>query len=263
MPKRKIEIIHKASGFLVINKPPGVSVTKDRTGDDDILTILRKQMPDEKDLRLVHRLDKFTSGVMIVATTKQAQSTFSSMFEKRKIKKTYLAIVNGYIAKPSDTIAAPLAHSRKNPHLMRVDRKRGKPAITKYNLLADFGMVALLAVEPITIRTHQIRIHLSHKAMPLAIDPLYGSDRPIMLSDFKAGFYMKKSKPEVPLIDRLTLHAYQIEIPPLGDDPTTFIAGLDKKFAATVKMLTKHNPNGPDAFLDKEQYSAILNTLPI
>jgi 23S rRNA pseudouridine1911/1915/1917 synthase len=115
MPKRKIEIIHKAPGFLVINKPAGISVTKDRTGDEDLLARLRVQLPDENDLRLVHRLDKFTSGVMIIATSSGTQSAFSSMFEKRKIKKTYLAIVNGYIAHRSGTINAPLAHSRKNP----------------------------------------------------------------------------------------------------------------------------------------------------
>jgi 23S rRNA pseudouridine1911/1915/1917 synthase len=146
---------------------------------------------------------------------------------------------------------------------MCIAPKKGKPAVTDYRLLADFGMVALLAVEPVTGRTHQIRIHMVHKSMPLAIDPLYGATRPIMLSDFKSRFNLKRGKAEIPLIDRLTLHAYQVEIPPIEDEPTIYVARLDKKFAATIKMLTKHNSRGPDAFLDKEQYSAILDARPI
>lgn len=262
MPKRKIEIIHKAHDLLVINKPPGVSVTKDRSGADDLLMLLRLQLPDENELRLVHRLDKFTSGVMLVATSPQSQSKLSSMFEKRLIKKTYLAIVTGFIANQTGTINAPLAHSRKNPQLMQVDTRRGKPAVTKYRLLADFGLAALLAVEPVTGRTHQIRIHMANKAMPLVIDPLYGSPRPIMLSDFKAGFTFKKGATETPLIDRLTLHAYSIEIPSAGSAPAQYIAPLDKKFAAAIKMLTKHNSKGPEAFLNKDHLSAILDARP-
>jgi 23S rRNA pseudouridine1911/1915/1917 synthase len=262
MPKRNIEIIHKAPGLLIINKPAGISVTKDRSGADDLLMLLRQQLPDEDDLRLVHRLDKFTSGVMLIATSPESQSKLSSMFEKQLIKKTYLAIVTGFIANQTGTINAPLAHNRKNPQLMRVDRKRGKPAVTHYRLLADFGLAALLAVEPLTGRTHQIRIHLADKAMPLAVDPLYGSNRPIMLSDFKPGFIFKKGWTETPLIDRLTLHAYRIEIPSAEPAASEYIAPLDKKFAAAIKMLTKHNSKGPEAFLNKDHFSAILSARP-
>jgi 23S rRNA pseudouridine1911/1915/1917 synthase len=123
-------------------------------------------------------------------------------------------------------------------------------------------MVALLAVEPITGRTHQIRVHLKSIALPLAIDPLYGSTRPIMLSDFKPDFRLKKGKTETPLIDRLTLHAYQLEIPLTDTKPTTYIAKLDKKFAATIKALAKHNPKGPDAFFNPDHPFAILNAMP-
>ena len=145
---------------------------------------------------------------------------------------------------------------------MRIDPKRGKPAVTNWRLLADFGLVSLLAVQPITGRTHQIRVHLAAKGMPLAIDPLYGATKGIMLSDFKAGYSLSRGKAETPLIERLTLHAYQIDLPPEAACPTRFIAKLDKKFAATLKMLTKHNPKGPEAFPDKELLPAILKTQP-
>ncbi len=257
--KKNIEIVHKDADFIIINKPAGLSVTADRSGADELLTVLRKQLPCEKDLRLVHRLDKLTSGAMLIATTPQAQSRLSSWFEKRVIKKTYLGLVSGVVSTQEGIIDIPLAHSRKDKRLMIVDRKRGKPAITHWRLLADFGLVSLLAVQPVTGRTHQVRVHLASKGLPLAIDPLYGATRPLLLSDFKHGYIRKKGKEEMPLIDRLTLHAYQLEIPSEDSAPLIYTARLDKKFAAAIKMLTKHNPNGPDAFLNQDNLTKILN----
>ena len=146
---------------------------------------------------------------------------------------------------------------------MRTDTKRGKAALTRWHLLAGFGAMALLAAEPVTGRTHQIRVHLKSMAMPLAIDPLYGLERPIMLSDFKPDYRPKRDKAEKPLIDRLTLHAYQIEIPAELDKPTVFIARLDKKFAAVIKALAKYNAKGHDAFLNPEHLSTILAAMPL
>jgi len=260
MAKNKIEIIHQDNDIVVINKPAGISVTADRSGSEDLLPILNRQLAPKEPLRLIHRLDKFISGVMVLAKNLPAQSQYSSWFEKRKIKKTYLALTIGHLVKPSGTIKTPIARSRKDPRIMRIDTKRGKPAITNYQLLADFGSVALLAVEPETERTHQIRVHLAIRDIPLAIDPLYGPTRPIMLSDIKFGYRRKKDIPESPLIDRLTLHAYKLELPRMDNQSVidTYIAALDKKFAAAIKMLTKHNPKGPDAFSKLEDFNNIL-----
>ena len=261
--RNRIEIIHQDVDFIVINKPPRVSVTKDRSGADDLLTILRKQLPAENDLRLVHRLDKYTSGIMLIATSPPAQSKLSSWFEKHKIKKTYLALVSGFTGDNEGKIDSPLAHGKKDDRLMIVDRKRGKPAVTQWQLLADFGMVSLLAVQPVTGRTHQIRVHLASEGLPLAIDPLYGATRPLMLSDFKHGYTFKKEKKETPLIDRLTLHAYQLEIPSEDSAPLIYTAKLEKKFAAAIKMLTKHNPNGPQAFENQDNLTILLDASPL
>ncbi len=262
MSGRHIEIIHEDSQILVVNKPPGISVTGDRSGADDILTVLRRQLPADTELRLVHRLDKYTSGAMIIAKTREAQSAYSSWFEKRRIKKIYLALVTGFVDAEAQTIDTPIARNRKDPRLMRLDPKRGKPAITRYKLLADFGPFCLLAVRPETGRTHQIRIHLAENGIGLAIDPLYGAVAPIMLSDIKHGYKRKPGRVESPLIDRLTLHAYQLEVPTPDAQPTVFIAPLEKKFAATVKMAAKHNPEGPDAFTNPDDLQRILNAQP-
>ena len=262
MPKNAIEIIYQDSNLLIINKPAGISVTSDRSGAKDILAALSKTLPEENDLRIVHRLDKFTSGIMLIAKNRQTQSTLTSQFEKQLIKKTYLALVSGFLPSPTGTIDDPISRNRKDQSVMRID-PRGKPAITNYKLIADFDLISLLAVEPVTERTHQIRLHLARNGFALAIDPIYGSSRPIMLSDFKSGYAVKKGRKEKPLIHRLTLHAWQIEIPALGSAPTKFIAPIDRKFAATIKMLTKYNPKGPDAFIVPENFSAILKARPL
>jgi len=112
----------------------------------------------------------------------------------------------------------------------------------------------------ITGRRHQIRVHLASIGLPLAFDPLYGSTSGVFLSDFKKDYKLGKTKKENPLIERLTLHAYQIEFPNCeAHCPNCFIAGLDKKFAAAIKMLTKHNPKGIDAFTNPEIFSKILH----
>lgn len=269
--KARVQIIYQAcplaqqrdDDVLVINKPSGVSVTKDRSGAAELADILGEQLGQQirSELRLVHRLDKHTSGVMILAKNAETQSRFSSYFERRLVKKTYLALVTGLLPGRQGRIDVPLAQSRKRPGLMCITRKKGKEAVTDWKLLADFRTVALLAVNPVTGRTHQIRVHLPHIGLPLAIDPLYGNSRPLFLSDFKTDYRLAKGRTEKPLIERLTLHAYQIEFlkpePNLSD---CFIAGLDKKFATTIKMLTKHNPNGLDAFTDPDDFSKIVNT---
>jgi RluA family pseudouridine synthase len=262
--KKKIEIIYEDENLIAINKPDGVSVTKDRAGKPDILELLGKQRGGDEKLRLIHRLDKGTSGIMLLAKTLQAQSLFSSGFEKRLFKKTYLALVSGYVSSPKGRIKAPIARSLRDVKQMCISAKRGKEAITDFRLLAEFGIVSLIAAMPVTGRTHQIRVHCANRNMPLAIDPVYGGKRPIMLSDYKAGYGLTRGKIEKPLIERLTLHAYQLELPKTDlTEPMTLVAKPEKKFAATIKMLTKHNPDGPEAFLDYTDFERIVAGEPL
>jgi len=218
---------------------------------------------------------------MILAKNIEAQTRFTGYFKSRHVKKTYLALVTGVVPGRQGRIDAPLAQRDKKAGLMCIGRKKGKEAVTNWKLLADFGAVALLAVSPITGRTHQIRVHLPYIGLPLAIDPLYGSSRSLFLSDFKTDYRLARDQTEKPLIERLTLHAYQlsfrVETPFLlsqestgaesrnliansFNGPEMFIAGLDKKFTATIKMLTKHNPKGADAFVSPDDFSRLINT---
>ena len=260
MPKQVIEIIHEDDEIFVVNKPAGISVTGDRSGLASLPEIFLTQLGGTGQIRLVHRLDKFASGVMIIARSKEVQSRFSSWFEKRLIRKTYLALVRGFLKEKCGTIEARLGHAGRNSRLMRIDRKRGKVAITHWRGLADFGGVCLLAVEPVTGRTHQIRVHLAEEGLPLVADALYGSSNGVMLSDFKSGFRRKKGVDERPLIDRLALHAYQLEVTGAERAETMrFVGRLDRKFTATLKMLAKHNPAGAPGVFDEDDLRAILS----
>ena len=260
MAKTGIEIIYEDSNILVVNKPSGISVTKDRSGEESIIHILQKQLRyPATDLRLVHRLDKAASGAMIMAKNITAQRKLTECFERRLVKKTYLAFVRGVPEGMQGLVQAPVSASRKTPQRMIIDRQKGKDAITQWKLLADFGTIALLAVFPLTGRTHQIRVHLQSIGMPLAVDPLYGSGAALFLSEFKTDYRLGKGQVEKPLIDRLTLHSYQLEFEgTFPNIPGCFVAGLDQKFAATMKMLTKYNPKGREAFVHPEFLTDIL-----
>ena len=263
MKKKTIDIIFENDDLLVINKPTGVSVTADRGGDADLLQLLTPQLTLTEPLRLIHRLDKETSGILLLAKHKDAQARYSRLFSKRRVRKLYLAIVNGPLTRSRGSIKDPIARSQRNPRAMHIHPRLGKPAHTVWKQLADFGGLSLVAAQTITGRTHQIRIHLAHRGMPLAIDPMYGSSRPLMLSAYKSDYRPKHDKDEVPMIDRLTLHAYQLTIP-VGDDnqPQTFVAALDKKFAAAVKLLTKHTKN-TDGFARDTDFQSILAAQPL
>ncbi len=261
MANPNIEIIFENELIIVINKPTGLSVTTDRSGSFFLRDYLEKILAEEvvQSLRLVHRLDKDTSGVLLLAKTKDAQTIFSQAFEKREVRKTYIALVAGIPPAESGTIDAPISSEPTGKNIFRIDKK-GKPATTEWRVLANFGHMSLLAVNPHTGRTHQIRIHLPSIGLNLAVDPMYGSSRGLMLSEFKSKYKHSKLEEEKPLIDRLTLHAYQLEFqnPPSGC-PSLFIAPLDKKFKAAIKMLTKYNPKGPAAFKNLEIYEKILS----
>jgi hypoxanthine phosphoribosyltransferase len=182
------------------------------------------------------------------------------------VQKLYLAIVRGPLPYEGGSIKDPIARSKRNPQAMHVHPRLGKPSHTVWKQLADFGHLALVSAQIITGRTHQIRIHFSHRGMPLAIDPIYGASEPLMLSGFKMAYRAKFEKDEPPLIDRLTLHAYQLTIPvgPEGsEEPRTFTATPDKKFAAAIKLLAKHTAKVAAGFKDPQDLDRILKGEPL
>jgi RluA family pseudouridine synthase len=249
-----MDIIYQDNDIIAINKPAGVSVTHDRGGSESLIEMIQRK-PGYEDTLVIHRLDKDTSGIMIFAKNAESHRRYCQIFEESQARKIYLALVTGRPDEDTGEIDAPIMQSKKDALKMAVDMQKGKESQTRWQLLADFGRLSLVAARPLTGRTHQIRVHFQYAGFPLAIDPLYSGNEPIMLSAFKSNYRLGKYAEEKPLIERLTLCAYELEI-----ENHHFIAPLEKKFKATIKMLTKYSSKGHGAFLNEKHFEEILDS---
>ena len=175
-----VPILHQDSAIIVVNKPPGLVVhpgagQREGTLVNQLLSRFPELASVGDPLRpgVVHRLDKDTSGVMVVARTPAAHASLTKQFAERAVNKTYLALVEGTSAVERGIIDAPVGRHPKRRTAMSVV-SGGKPATTHFTVLEGAGLYTLLQVTPATGRTHQIRVHLSAAGMPIAGDPLYG-----------------------------------------------------------------------------------------
>jgi len=240
MPTRpQIEVIYEDGELLVVNKPAGVLTIPDRQGNPSILDLLAAARPDLPGLRVVHRLDRDTSGVLVLAKTADAQRALCRQFDERAVEKYYLAIVRGEPAEDGGLIDAPMAaHPGRGQRM--VVRASGKAAQTEWQVVERWCGLALLRCRPLTDRQHQIRVHLKHAGMPLLVDELYGSASAFYLSSVKPDYRPSAHHPEWPLIDRLTLHAESVTFThPSRHERLTLMADLPKDFRATLNQLRK------------------------
>ena len=199
-------------------------------------------------IRVVHRLDKDTSGVLLFAKNAEAQRHFSHQFQNNTVEKEYLALVAGSPPADEGEIDAPLARHPTDPKRMSVVRHGGRPARTLWKVEQRFRGLALLRVFPKTGKTHQIRVHLKHAGMPLAVDPLYNSQpasrggkaRGVYLSTIKQGYRPKRGEEETPLIERLTLHAEALAFTAPSGERLRLECPLPKDFRAALNQLRKH-----------------------
>ena len=196
-------------------------------------------------LRVVHRLDKETSGVLLFAKNIAAQRHLSHQFQNNAIAKEYVALVQGRPDGREGDIDAPLAPHPTSPQRMTVF-KHGRPARTLWRVEETFRDFALLRCFPKTGKTHQIRVHLKHAGMPLAVDSLYNPSRDgaapgVFLSQFKRGYRPTRGEDERPLIARLTLHAHRLTFSNVNGEHVTIEAELPKDMRATLNQLRRHS----------------------
>jgi RluA family pseudouridine synthase len=236
---KKVEILYEDEHLLVINKPAGVDSTRGQFSTDSVLDRLSEIRPEIGDeLRLVHRIDRETSGVMILAKTILAQRSLTNQWMEGNVRKTYLALVRGVVEPPTGTIDLPLHNTGKKKE--PVIAGQGKAAITEYQRVEQYRQFALLEVNPRTGRMHQVRVHLASIGLPIVADQIYGSGEPLLLSRFKRSYRPSKHKSQRALIDRLALHANQITVVhPATNQEMTFNADLPKDFKRTVHQLEK------------------------
>ena len=231
-------ILHEDDRIVAVDKPSGLLTLPDRY--DASLPSLKGILTERFGTILtVHRIDRDTSGLVLFARHTEAQRHLSSLFEERSMEKTYLGIVTGSPSTDKGTIDKPIA---EHPHIkgrMAVARK-GKAAITHYDVLERLGRHALMRFRIETGRTHQIRVHLQDAGHPILCDALYGSAEPLRLSSIKRGYKPPRGEAtERPLMDRLALHAYEISFTDIDGTTRHFQAPLHRDMEACLKQLRK------------------------
>jgi 23S rRNA pseudouridine955/2504/2580 synthase len=215
------QILFENENFIVLNKPSGISVHGGSLHSFGIIEILRAARPELKFLELIHRLDKGTSGCLLIAKKKSALNFFQDLLRNQKIKKTYFALVEGHWPLHITEINAPLLKKDRDSEeqFVRI-HPRGKTSITKIKIVTRYKNATLLAVSPLTGRTHQIRVHLMSKG-----HPIYGDEK----------YNPNAAKEKI----RLFLHAQQLKFKsstdefvyeaPLPDDLKQFLVTLERK----------------------------------
>lgn len=238
---KDLEILFEDEDYVIINKPAGLLTLPDRFNPSlpNLYSILKSKY--EK-IWTIHRLDADTSGVIVFAKNQKAHRNLSIKFEKREVKKIYLAIVNGALESQNGSINLPLAERKDQKGTMKVYRYKGKKAITNYKVLEKFRNFSLVEIELMTGRMHQIRVHFQAIGHPLVVDPIYGGREAFFLSEIKSRYIHKEEQEERPLIDRLTLHAKSIEFEHYRTGEILIVeAPLPKDFRALLNQLRKIN----------------------
>ncbi|MDD9867846.1 MAG: RNA pseudouridine synthase [Candidatus Campbellbacteria bacterium] len=233
-------ILHEDKDVVVINKPAHCLVHKGRASDEETIAdwVLDKY-PDiievgepfitkegKEILRpgIVHRLDRETSGVLVIAKTRECFMFLKRQFQSREVKKEYQAFVYGNVKKQRGTVSRDIITDKKDIRKKTVARasESGREAITEYVVLSASKEASFISLFPKTGRTHQIRVHMKSIGHPIVCDKRYASGLDCIL-----GF------------DRLALHAHSITVrlPSSSAEPTTFKAPTPKDFEKALNVL--------------------------
>ena len=233
-PKFSDLIIFEDDNLIVVNKPPFVASLDDRSGGE--VNILRLAKKYHADAQVCHRLDKETSGILLIAKNPETYRLVSIEFERRRVTKIYHAVIGGTHTFNNLTVDLPILNQgNKN---VSIDRANGKAAETIFNSLQYFQHYTLVECRPVTGRMHQIRIHLATQHAAIVGDSMYRG-KPVYLSQIKKrGFSLGKGEEEQPIMKRFALHAKAVAFSIDGKD-YEFEAEYPKDFATLLKLLNK------------------------
>lgn len=226
-------IIFEDDNLIVINKPPFVSSLDDREGGD--MNIIRLAKKYHEDAQICHRLDRETSGVMLIAKNPETYRLVSMEFEHRKVEKRYHALIEN--VHHFDNLKVDLPILNQGNKNVSIDKVNGKTAVTYFNSIRFFNHFTLVECKPITGRMHQIRIHLASQRASIVGDEMY-KGKPVFLSQLKRGYSLSKGKEELPIMKRFALHAKSLKIT-IDDTEFEFDAPYPKDFATLIKQLEK------------------------
>lgn len=220
-------IVYEDKALIVLNKPAGIAVHGGSGLNYGVIEAFRQLRPDAKDLELVHRLDRDTSGLLMIAKKRSMLRHLHEQLRGDGVDKRYMALVRGHWATARKQVNAPLQKSnlRSGERMVEVDGE-GKEALTLFRVLRRFGDFAtLVEAKPVTGRTHQIRVHAKHAGHSIAGDSKYGDD------DFTREIRELGGK-------RLFLHAYELHVPLPEGGVLKLEAPVDEMWAKTLERLS-------------------------
>ncbi len=234
-----VEIVYEDDDLIVVNKPAGMVVhpaagVESGTLANALAFHFQKLSQSGGAARpgIVHRLDKGTSGLMVVAKTEAAHDHLADQFRAREIFKSYVALVHGQIKKQTDLIDQPIARDPRNRTRMAVVRG-GRPALSIYKVRRRFERFTLLDVELKTGRTHQVRVHLAWLKHPLVGDEVYGGGRDKTVTDTRI-------RTQIAKLGRQFLHAERLKFRhPRTSEEVSFTASLPSELAELFDVLSQ------------------------
>ena len=234
IPKFTDLILFEDDDIIVVNKPAFISTLDEREGSEINMLRLAKNYSD--DAQICHRLDKETSGALIIAKNPEAYRSVSMQFEKRKVKKVYHAIIEGTHVFDELLVDLPILNVGKGS--VTISRQEGKRAETWFQSLKFFKHYTLVECRPVTGRMHQIRIHLATQRASIAGDEMYKGE-PVFLSKIKRKYHLGKDQEELPIMKRFALHAYEVTFRINPETEVTIHAPYPKDFETLLKLLDK------------------------
>ncbi|SIN76506.1 23S rRNA pseudouridine1911/1915/1917 synthase [Singulisphaera sp. GP187] len=244
-----LEVVYEDEALTVVNKPPrmvvhpakghwsGTLVNALQFHYDTLSTVAGENRPG-----IVHRLDRDTTGLLLVAKDDFAHRNLAKQFEQRTVRKEYLAIVSGVPSRDSDYIEKPIGFHPTNREKMaiRLPEDGAKEAVTFYEVLERFDGFAYVRCKPRTGRTHQIRVHLAHIGHPIVADKAYSGRDHLTLGDLLGAGTADADRV---LIDRQALHAHNLFIRhPLSGEDLALNAPLPDDMATVLAALRLHRP---------------------
>lgn len=236
IPKLQDLIIYEDKDLIVINKPPFMSSLDEREGGE--INVIRLAKQYFEDAQICHRLDKETSGAMIIAKNPETYRFVSMQFEHREVKKVYHAIVDGSHSFNDLLVDLPILNAGKGN--VMISRGEGKKADTYFKSLKFFKHYTLIEARPVTGRMHQIRIHLATQRASITGDEMYGG-LPAYLSKIKRNYRLSKNEEEQPIMKRFALHSREVTFKINENETKTFAAEYPKDFAVLLKLLEKND----------------------
>jgi RluA family pseudouridine synthase len=247
----EIPVLFEDEHLLALDKPSGLLASPNLAQPEQpsLISLLHAGIAEGKGwaqqrkltfLRNTHRLDAEASGVLLLAKSKPTLIAMANLFGAEKPVQRFVALVAGAPPEDQFQVDAKLTSHPTQPGRVHVNPRQGKQSRTRFVVLEKFSRWTLMQCEPVTGRTHQVRVHLRFAGLPVVGDELYGG-KPLWLSRLKRNYRLKPNHVERPLLGRAALHAESLTLPhPVTGETVTMQAKWPKDLAVAIKYLRQY-----------------------